>query len=366
MVGEGPTAVLACALGSPSYCQRVLVSNNPYGMLTPFEIKLGPGRIQLVTVPPVFPPMDETPLSKAIAVALPGYRFVGCPLDLEMVGQGDDAKPSKLQNGPRMVDGGIPFSKFAQNVGPDTLILARKQYGNRAMARSLVQLQRKILRNYSSSSRMLRSGYLKGRSPYNAVVSGLLPSLVWLRRRVASIDIYERLATLTDGTKIEYSRMIFTGDLRYLSQVLGLEIEEAFSAPAHFVAGARESGPRSSTVRYDLRTESPVFRVATPTSNTWVAQLGQDAIDSAGTVDQFNLANLQGWIESILDCSISNFDRRLRSIRSAYPLEDLALNTSLKLDSVCAIGGISRFGRQAQWRYLDLHELDWDGLHAAK
>jgi hypothetical protein len=65
------------------------------------------------------------------------------------------------------------------------------------------------------------------------------------------------------------------------------------------------------------------------------------------------------WVASLLNRPVAAADPALTTVPLAYPLEPAPPAGEAALAAACAAAGVRRFGRFAEWRYVDLHELAW-------
>jgi hypothetical protein len=106
-----------------------------------------------------------------------------------------------------------------------------------------------------------------------------------------------------------------------------------------------------------------VLRVVTTDSNVWVSQLSQDYANSVrrplGMPEVGRMLNLSDSIASLLEAEDIRVLTGIRTLDGVYPLEPLPSCYEAELNLRSERAGIVRFGRFAQWQYVDLHELDW-------
>lgn len=371
VVGNGPTAVLAAALLARPARSQLLISANPFGMLDPICLRVNRDRWQLINVPPVFPPENDTLLSRRLNRILPdAAAFAGAPVSIRTASSEAVIDESNvLATLPREQSVTIPFSSYAACRGVETLILSEKQYGDVIWTQPLEQVRTKIERAYSAGFSLgtSRIGYHKGLSPYYRLMSRLLPGIQWARTRIQSVDVSARSCLLANGVTVHYGKMVFAGKLEELCRVLNRQCVRIVSAPARFIVGTFTVTASYNSVTYDPRPESPIFRLSIPAPGTWVAQIGQgtrgsDSNDDSGAGDSCLPTRVVPWVESLAGWKVQRTVNKIVTFAQAYPLEAMQEDDRSSLDAACRAAGIVRFGRQAEWRYVDLHELDWSAL----
>jgi hypothetical protein len=268
---------------------------------------------------------------------------------------------------PRLMEPGAEvesFRDYSLKVGSRTLVLARKQYGPELLDRPLMLLRAKVASSYEARDAVAcpRLGFVRGRSRY-AIASDLLAHrLGMIKSSVQAINIVDRSILLGTGQEILYDQLIFAGRVTDLAKMLGLREYFPLTASAHFCVGRQQPPGTANLVVYDLRSESPVLRVVTTDESIWVAQLSQ----GAAKLRRSNSPLATHWrsgVEAAVSGLLETEDVRLLTdictLRGAYPLEPLPTEYDEQLESKCKGAGIIRFGRFAEWRYSDLHELDW-------
>ena len=368
VAGSGPTAVFAAAAGLLSEGPRLLVSYSRHGMLSPIR-SFYPHLPFNNTLVPIFPPSTKTELSQLLA----RLRIRLDDFDRSSDGCREVVRRYKFDHvSPCVVEGSLPFSDadsfghYAATNGWRTLTLASKQYGRELLSRPLSLVRAKVDNSYlrANASEFHRLGYVGGRSRYAIAMEILLRSLTTNNSSIREINPSDRSVVLATGQRLMYKRLIFTGRITQLADLLGVRPYSPLSAPAHFCVGRCDKG-EPNQITYDLRDDSPVFRVITTDTRIWVAQLSQDyAIrEKQSQVPEDSLgADLKAALADLLETGSIEILAGLLTLNGAYPLERLPIEYEQELESRCQDAGVVRFGRFAEWRYVDLHELDWSRI----
>lgn len=348
VVGGGLTAVFAAGVLGLLSGRRTLLVPPPNVPTIPTRV---PGIAQVPM--PVFPLAEPTPIAALLSeITLwppDGYDPGTGDLDIS-VGFPDAVEHHPLPQSVRVCPGS--YAEYATGV---SLSQACKQFGRGLCATSpLRELRQKVSRHYSSPGRgSTRIGFIDGESAYNGAARDVRSQLTSVGSICQRIDPEKHLLYLRDGGRVEYGRLVYCAPLPSLGECLGLPIGELVGADAVFARCAVRDPVPLNSLRYDYRPDSPIIRVFVPTVGCLVAQLAVD----------FDLdSDLSPWLETLMGCEVEVTSATVTRIGHAYPLEAPEGAPAEMIRSACNLGDITPFGRYAEWRYLDLHELEWSTL----
>jgi hypothetical protein len=368
VIGSGATATFAAAICHLRGRRTTLLAPTSTGLLGSIK-SYYPDLDFKNTLVPIYPPVPPTDLSET-------FSSVGLPLSvLSPINDQPDIlvrdhkfvpdHQSRSSIKPTLATPGS-FAEYASLRDDRTLVLANKQYGADLVGTlPLRLLQEKVERAYTpgAGSNFERLGYIDGRSRYAIAVESLLPLLSVRNGRISELDASKRSVTLVSNERISYYRAIFTDKFTHLARLLGLEIYQPIAASAHFCICARRGGAPNHIV-YDFRSDSPLFRMVATDNTVLVAQLAQPQPDdhqgpSPSSCHGSLRDRIRSAASSLLDVWPIDVVSDVITFPGAYPLEPLDASYEAALEARCRGAGIVRFGRFAQWRYVDLHELDW-------
>jgi hypothetical protein len=368
VIGRGAVAIFAAATATLHGRKPLLVGSNGGSLLSPMR-EYFPELPLENTLVPIFPPAHQTELGDVLATlgapleAIGGWKSAGQKMTREY--RFEDRAPAQRSSTPSPDS----FAAYASAKGRRTEILARKQYGETLVSsRPLRMVQEKTERNYGGTgdAGSARLGYVAGRSRYAIAAEKLATRLARIDDQVVGLEPLKRSVRLRSGQVVRYEQAVFTGRCQVLASMLEVEGHEAVSAPAHFCV-CRSYLDRSSRVIYDLRPDSPILRVISTDQAILVAQLSQPPGNGPGGLRPMHSSArlcIQRSVEALTDGARAQVITGIRSIEEAYPVEPLAVGYDSELTATCQKAGIRRFGRSAEWKYLDLHELDWSALRA--
>lgn len=366
VVGRSAVGIFAAATGALYAKRSLLVGSTRQGLLSPIRDFFP--EIQLTnTMVPIFPPDERTHLSEILSALGVPIETIGGP---DHVGERmireykfDDGTPIDRTRPP--TEGS--FAAYASGRGSRTEILSRKQYGDHVVDSMRLRLVReKTERSYGgkAGSGNVRMAYVAGQSRYALAAHALAPRLHAIDDTVVGIDTQARAMTLSSGSVIKYEMAVFTGHLQSLASLLNLPSYKPRAAPAHFCVCLCQSGTPSKVV-YDLRPDSPILRVVSTDERILIVQLSQAANNEFhGSLlsEPYYAFSIEKAVETLCDGLRPQVISGVCTISQAYPLEPLESHFEEELAARCNQAGIKRFGRFAEWRYIDLHELDWLAL----
>lgn len=341
VLGGGPTGLLAA-----EWIRRhvsgdvVVVDPEPAGMLRPLSVAGLP-----VTVTPIFPPVSP--------VDFPDVPHLGPPLDVSYVDAGVPAqRPARPDT----------FAEYArQALPPRSQLLAPKQFGRLVWEHPLSEVREKIARLYgtaqaSPTASPARSGYTAGESPYAPYLRRLARVHTVLATHAARIDADRHGVFTADGRRLGYRTLVVALPIAEIARLLGVRGVEAVAGAAAFVV-FRMDGARPNRLVYDAEPGTPVFRVLTPRSDVAVVQVAVDIDPDRPEIDDA----LRSRVRELTGTEILDRVWPTVRVRRAYPVDGPGRHGAAELDAAGAAAGVIRLGRFAEWRYIDLHEVDWSG-----
>jgi hypothetical protein len=350
IVGNGPSSVLAAVALQAEGASPILISQDLLGMLRP-TVSVAGGTTDPFSVVPIFPPMSHLPS------LLPGESLP--PLETRFF-DGDAAQtPSDPNRYPPEC-----FASFAREAGDSTLILSRKQYGDRIFREPLNGVRNKVRRSYLAGPRLSRAGFRDGLSPYVASTVRMSREIEIVDDAIVGLSSEPRKATLRSGLTVGFRHLIWTLPITHLARLVKIPLGSPPCAPAEFVASRVRAAMPTDTLIYDLRLDSPVLRCISPRPGICVAQLSMmPSVQSRDMIERLRVCQVA--LADIFDIPLGAFgEAEAHSYQMAYPIEPVSEGSKEMIAAACHLYGVYLFGRFATWSYDDLHELDWEGLKA--
>jgi hypothetical protein len=294
------------------------------------------------TVLPVFPHQGQhyPEFCTDVPVLVPSY--VGTP------GAGDWMAPGTADS----------YAARARVSYPaESLALAAKQFGQRVITEPLAEVQRKIERHYLGQARPRshRLGYVDGQSPYVAVLRSIAARFPVVRSRPVAVT-ENRQVVLDDGRTLAYDVLVNTLPLPLIAELVGGPAATGVAGSASFLLARIAPGAANALV-YDVTPGTPVFRVLTPHPDIAVVQLSLTWCEGRR---QVWVPELRARVERLLGTRVEELVGEQIRIRLAYPIDPPAGGVSAAIERVCRGRRVINVGRFAEWRYIDLHEIDWE------
>jgi hypothetical protein len=339
VLGAGPAGLFAATWLRTYRGIRATVIGVPrFGMLRP---ALGPtGPISLV---PILPPVGST--------SFPPSIHTDQVLCTQYVGRCDRLFVQRHAPG--------SFAWYsASNLTPRAQALAHKQFGTLARTSPLLEVRAKIARTYvNHAAPANRAGYIHGESPYVGTMRAAAAAAELVDRTVVSIDHRRRRVRFADGGHLDYGSMVLTIPLPQIARLLAIPYATMTCAAAEFVVARCVDVPANLLI-YDSEPDSPMFRVISPRTGIVVVQL---ALTEART-DRLTtrcVQRLRRRLTEAIGSPTTGIDPTIRRVEMAYPTDPPDAAFLHRLETVAEAGNIVRLGRFAEWRYVDLHELEW-------
>lgn len=256
------------------------------------------------------------------------------------------------------------FGSIVEEFGVLGTSLSLKQFGIERFNEPLLEVRGKRERHYGAAvaARTLpRAGFLDGCSPYRLVRDAF-------RDLQRAGDVEHVIAERLDGrSKLivapcgirAYDMMIVTCDVNEFCSLLGTSGVSTPSAPASFVLYSVAGVDLEPNILvYDHRAESGVFRAFSSRPDRVVVQRSLAQSDSS--IDE------RSAIAALVGCSAASLEPVCTLVLpTAYPTDPISDDDLRRLEDISEAYNALLFGRYAEWRYVDLHELDWSGLRAS-
>jgi len=345
ILGAGPAALLAQAFLRRKGLDPVVVAESDLGNLKPMrhqDVRLG--------LVPIFPREDSELFQRMqwepsrdadrVAVSFQG----GCEDVHDAVAPGSHAE----------------FITQTFGDSKRRLVLAKKHAGAQVFTRALPELRRKVVATYPRAPRGgSQLGFADGVSFY----------LHFLERErcgatvgepVLRIDLPNRRVA-TRSREIGYDRLVSTLPMPEFLRLAGIGMPLELLGGGAQIAVAKTAQPvGANQLVYDCDGAAPLFRAFVPRDGFVLAQVAPGHWQADSTRIAERIAQLFA-----LD-AVPQVLRRF-TINNCYPLavSDDARRQHLFDDLEGS--GVTMFGRGAEWKYLDLDELDWgriDRLHS--
>lgn len=235
------------------------------------------------------------------------------------------------------------------------LCLGLKQWGPKMLNEPFSQVRSKIERHYLSNERSTRIGYINGQSIFQLAIEKLNPNITNYRT-IKSINYLKKQVTI-DDVIVNYDKLISTIPLPSLLDLCGKKVHYDFaSVSAYFFYYEFDSGMEENQVIYDCDYTSNILRIYSITTSFLLVQLQAHEYKN---IDKKEVKNRL--IEMVPSFKGLKFIRDLYAPNS-YPTENIEDKTVLQNIEELKQNDILPFGRFGQWKYTDLHELDWSLL----
>jgi GT2 family glycosyltransferase len=340
ILGGGPAALLAQAFLRRKGVEPIVVAESEFGNLRPMRHR--DGRVGLV---PIFPREDSelfkrmqagpSPAADRVAVSFHG----GCEDVHDAVAPGSHAE-------------------FITRTFADSrrrLVLAKKHAGAQVFTRALPELRRKVVATYPTAARGgSHLGFADGVSLY----------LSYLERErcgstfgepVLRIDLPRRRVT-TRSREIAFDRLVSTLPMPEFMRLAGMRMPiELLGGGAQIVVAKAAQPVAANRLVYDCDGATPIFRAFVPRDGFVLAQVapGQWRADSSRIAER---------IAQLFALDAAPHVLRRFTIDNCYPLAVSDDGHRQQVFDDLEGSGVTMFGRAAEWKYLDLDELDWDRI----
>ena len=247
-------------------------------------------------------------------------------------------------------------SFMLSNDGIDTrLCLGLKQWGDDMLTTPFSQVQDKIKRHYISKGGNTRMGYVNGLSLFKYAVDKLNPEVLDYSN-LKKVDI-EKKQVHTDNYIIKYDKLISTIPIHFLLDLCNLKQDHNTNhASAYFYFFKYKDGFNANQIIYDCDFKSDILRVFSIKDNFLLAQLRSD---KHGQIPREKIQKrIQKLVPNIKELE---FAKEL-FVPMSYPVELISTPDTLDSINVLKQNDIVPLGRFGDWKYSDLHELDWTSI----
>ncbi len=247
-------------------------------------------------------------------------------------------------------------SFMLSNDGIDTrLCLGLKQWGDDMLTTPFSQVQDKIKRHYISSGGNTRMGYVNGLSLFKYAVDKLNPEVLDYAN-LEKVDI-EKKEVHTDDYIIKYNKLISTVPIHFLLDICNLKQDHNTNyASSYFYFFEYKNGFNANQIIYDCDFKSDILRIFSVKDNFLLAQLRSDKHGQIST--EKIQKRIQRLVPSIKELK---FAKEL-FVPMSYPVELISTPDTLDSINVLKQNDIIPLGRFGDWKYSDLHELDWSSI----
>ncbi|MFJ1491670.1 hypothetical protein [Capnocytophaga canis] len=236
------------------------------------------------------------------------------------------------------------------------IVLAYKLFGNIIFDKRLGRVCNKVNRHYEKKAPNARIGFINSLSPYYEKLQ-VISGGEFLPEEIKEIDIANKII-ITTKSEIKYKRLISTMNLKEMMSKINKKIDiQLFGHPAFFYIFKTTICLHPDKVIYDLEIESPIYRIFIIDLNTIIVQLSY--LESISNEDSQPITNR---LKQIFGYRFTTEFEYKYSINDAYPIDsssDIELNEYMKeLEE----NDIVLIGRFSEWKYLDLHELNYSKI----
>lgn len=230
--------------------------------------------------------------------------------------------------------------------------LGLKQWGEDFLSKPFNQVQSKIKNHYLSKNGNTRIGYSDSLSQYYDVVKSLNP-IVTKYREILNID-YKNSLLITDSKKIKYEKLISTIPIDKLLSFCNFNVTPDLDYfGSYFFYFRYSEGFNKNNLIYDCDFDSEILRIFSINDNFMMVQL--KSIKSTGIDSTIIKNQILKLVPSIKNLKFSGE----LILPMSYPVEDIADKETLNAIENISKFNLIPFGRFGEWKYTDLHELNW-------
>lgn len=233
--------------------------------------------------------------------------------------------------------------------------LSLKQWGPKMLEKPYSEVQNKIRRQYLSGNNNSRVGYINGFTLYYHIIKHKCPNILDFNT-INKID-YKNKIVFADSFEIHFKKLISTIPVNHLLSNcnMNLSIPLIFEG-SYFFYYSHKSDFQANKMIYDYDLKSDIIRAFSATDNIIVAQLPGY---KKGKIKISDIS--ERLYELIPDLRKLNFEKEL-FLSMSYPIETITDSQTLENIQMLKENSVLTFGRFGSWKYLDLHELNWDEI----
>jgi len=337
--GSGPAAAISAWMARQATSSVLWVGGEWGGLLRPF-------RHGCATFNP-FPvfPVRESPVYHRLGL----HQYAADASDVQAHEWGDWRDKADATWLPKS----LLAYQAAQGAGRG-MARSLKLFGPKAGERPLPLVQAKFTAHYGPERpQWTRVGYVKGLSVYTHWMLGT-SSRPDIHGAVSRLDLPRRVLSIGD-VDIAYDLLIACVPLPDLLKVAGMVPQLAFdSGEARFSVFCAAEFTVANHLLYDDRSDSPFYRVFVPLEQYVIVQFAAgrtpESVDYTRLWEKFGV-RMANWVADL-------------HVPTAYPLGPDGAAIETTRSDLRALG-VVLCGRLAEWRYIDLHEVDWGAIRAA-
>lgn len=231
--------------------------------------------------------------------------------------------------------------------------LGLKQWGEDFLNKPFNQIQSKIKNHYLSKNGNTRIGYSNSLSQYYDAVKDLSP-IITKYEKILSID-YKKSLLITESKKIKYEKLISTIPIDKLLSFCKFNLTPDLDYyGSYFFYFRYLEGFNKNNLIYDCDFDSDILRIFSINDNFMMVQLKSiksTEIDS--TIIKNQILKLVPSIKNL------KYSGKL-ILPMSYPVEDIGDKETLNAIKNISKFNVVPFGRFGEWKYTDLHELNWN------
>ena len=340
IAGTGPSALIHYLNLKNSGKEAVLLGSGLYGQLKPVEYRQIGKSVNLL---PIFP-VTESNLWKRLNPDLKADNH----LTLEKINLNGIRRPEyRLQ--------ACYYNYLLQHQQESDIpyILSYKQFGDLIFKHPLTELKKKLNRNYRSGQpKYLKTGFVNGLSPYYSFLKSREPYPV-IPGMIEQIDYVNKMVHTKKGA-IRYNHLIYTLPLDYFFDTTDLKKTfQLISGDARFLIYYTDEHLPENHLWYCCDIDSNIYRAFVPQKNLLVVQLSKKSWEKNPNEISTELQSLTGIKEKFHHIDTTTH-------LHCYPLD---VSCNIKKEELAGFlreHNVYLSGRFAEWRYIDLHEVDYD------
>lgn len=233
------------------------------------------------------------------------------------------------------------------------LTLSYKQFGDLIFHHPLHELRSKLNRNYKAGApKFSKIGFNDGLSPYYLFLKRYFPFAV-ADQKVRHIDIFNK-KVYTDKQIIQYEKLICTLPYQSIFDCTHLNQTVTFLAgDARFVTFYSYKPLPDNNLWYDCNPHSSIYRIFAPHPNIITAQLAR----KSWAADK---QDIRKEMEELLELNHKLHYLSTDTYKKCYPLDVSDADKKKKLFDYLVEHDFYLSGRFGTWRYIDLHEVDYN------
>jgi|AntRauTorckE5430_2_1112549.scaffolds.fasta_scaffold03123_2 hypothetical protein len=247
-----------------------------------------------------------------------------------------------------------------KNTNDNVILLSEKLFGEKIFFNSLLNVKDKVKRHYTGV-KSKKMGFSVGVSPYSLLFVKALPYLEGksIAGKINNIDFNKRIINIS-GTIISYKKLISCIPIERLLKLIytNTNLNSKFiSKNTRFSVFYVNEDMKTNLVIYDKVVDSGVYRIFTPTKNILIVQHSNR---QGAQLKDSDVRNIISRFRICENFSIMKIDTVF--MPNAYPLNRFSFLD--RKSFICSLNrnAIHLFGRVSEWKYIDIHEFNWNGI----